>query len=383
MAGRAKGGRGDDQRAIDEEMMRRCLTLARRAEGRTAPNPIVGCVVLGRDGELLAEGWHRRPGTPHAEAAALAKIKRHAPGGTLYVNLEPCNHQGRTPPCAPAVLASEVSRVVIGAMDPIRGHGGGARLLARAGVEVVRGVLKAECEDANAPFFTWARAGRAHFVLKAAITLDGKIATVAGESKWITGEAARADVHVRRDHCDAVLVGIGTVLADDPQLTVRGVDGGRDPARVVLDSKLRTPATARLLPANAGSAAPARTIIVCASAPPAKRRKLEAAGAEIWVLPGEGGQVDLLALAKRLGGTGLLSVLVEGGGQVHASLLAADLADELRLYVAPVAVGGPAPSWLGGAGVRHLADAPRLRWVGPPERIGDDLVLRAAIRRPR
>jgi diaminohydroxyphosphoribosylaminopyrimidine deaminase/5-amino-6-(5-phosphoribosylamino)uracil reductase len=381
MAPRPRGARGDDQRAIDEEMMRRCLELARRAEGRTAPNPMVGCVVLGKDGQLIAEGWHRRPGTPHAEAAALAKIKRHAPGGTLYVNLEPCNHQGRTPPCAPAVLASEVGRVVIGAMDPIRGHGGGARVLSRGGVEVVRGVLKAECEDANAPFFTWARLGRAHVTLKAAITLDGKIATVAGESKWITGEAARADVHVRRDHCDAVLVGVGTVLADDPQLTVRGVDGGRDPVRVVLDSKLRTPVTARLLPANAAGAIPVRTIVACAAATPARRRKLEAAGAEIWELPGADGRVDLTVLARRLGSAGLLSVLVEGGGQVHASLLAADLADELRLYLAPVAVGGPAPSWLGGTGVRHLADAPRLRWLGAPQRIGDDLVLRAALRR--
>jgi diaminohydroxyphosphoribosylaminopyrimidine deaminase/5-amino-6-(5-phosphoribosylamino)uracil reductase len=374
---RAPTARDSDQAAVDAAMMGRCLELARRAEGRTAPNPIVGSVVVDAGGAVVAEGWHRRAGAAHAEIAALAKIRRHAPGGTLYVNLEPCNHHGRTPPCAPAVLASGVTRVVIGAMDPVAGHGGGARLLAKAGVEVVRGVLRAECEDANAPFITWARHRRAHFLLKAAITLDGKIATVAGESQWITGDEARVDVHRMRDRCDAVLVGVGTVLADDPQLTVRGIASGRDPVRVVVDSRLRTPASARLLPANADGA-PVRTILACASATPQRRRKLEAAGAEIWELPGADGRVDLAALARRLGGADLLAVLVEGGGEVHAGLLAAGLADQLRLYVAPVVVGGPAPSWLGGAGVRRLADAPRLRWLAAPERVGADLVLRAA-----
>jgi len=364
---------GARQREIDERHMRRCLELARRAEGRTAPNPIVGSVIVGRRGQVLAEGWHRKAGSAHGEAAALAKLGGRAAGATVYVNLEPCNHQGRTPPCAPAVLAAGVRRVVIGAMDPIRGHAGGARLLARAGVEVVRGVLRDECEAANAPFFTWARQGRAHLLLKAAVTLDGKIATVSGESQWITGEAARRDAHRLRDRRDAVLVGVGTVLADDPRLTVRGLRGGRDPARVVVDSRLRTPPTAQLLPA-AGS--PARTIVAFASAPPARRRALEAAGAELWQLPGPGGRVDLAALAARLGREGLLSVLVEGGGQIHASLLAAGLADELRLYVAPLAVGGPAASWLGGDGVATLAAAWRFRWLGAPEPVGDDLVLR-------
>ena len=368
--------RADAQREIDELYMRRCLALARRAEGRTSPNPIVGSVIVDRRGQVIAEGFHRGPGKAHGEAAALARVGGRATGATLYVNLEPCNHQGRTPPCAPAVLASGVRRVVIGAMDPIPGHAGGARLLARGGVEVVRGVLRDECEQANAPFFTWARQGRAHFLLKAAVTLDGKIATVGGESQWITGEAARADGHRLRDRRDAVLVGVGTVLADDPQLTVRALPRGRDPVRIVVDSGLRTPAKARVLPAR-GS--PARTIIAAAKAAPARRRRLEAAGAEVWELPAADGRVDLPALARRLAAEKLLSVLVEGGGQVHASLLAAGLADELRLYVAPLAVGGPAPSWLGGPGVRHLADAHRLRWLGAPERLGGDLVLRATL----
>jgi len=362
--------------------MRRCLELARRAEGRTAPNPIVGAVIVDRRGEVIAEGWHERAGMPHAEAVALAVVGGRAPGGTLYVNLEPCRHRRnrRTAPCAPAVLASGVRRVVIGALDPIRSHGGGARELARAGVEVVTGVLRAECEEANAPFFTWARSGRPRFLLKAAVTIDGKIATVGGESQWITGAPARRDGHRLRDVCDAVMVGVGTVLADDPRLTVRGIRGGRDPVRVVVDSRLRTPPAAKVLPA-AGS--PARTIIACARAAPARQRRLEAAGAEVWEAPAPDGRVDLVALARRLGAAGLLSVLVEGGGELHAGLLDAGLADEVRLYVAPLAVGGPARTWLGGPGVARLSDAWGFRWQGAPERIGDDLVLRLVPRSKR
>jgi diaminohydroxyphosphoribosylaminopyrimidine deaminase/5-amino-6-(5-phosphoribosylamino)uracil reductase len=292
------------------------------------------------------------------------------------VNLEPCDHRdGGRVPCSQRVLDAGLARVVIGAMDPIRAHTGGARRLARAGVEVVRGVLRAECEDANAPFFTWAREGRPWFLLKAAVTLDGKIATVAGESKWITSLAARQDGRALRDRCDAILVGAGTVLGDDPQLTARG-RGMRDPVRVVLDSALRTPPTARLLPAIGGS--DARTIIAAREpVSTAKARRLEAAGAEVWRLPADRGRVDLRALAARLGAEQITSVLVEGGGQIHAAFFEAALADEIRLYVAPIIVGGPAPSWVGGDGVAALASAPRLAWIGEPLRVGDDIVMRA------
>ena len=377
--------------AGDEAMMRRCLALARRAEGRTAPNPIVGCVIVDRRGRVLAEGHHRGPGTPHAEAAALAALGGRAPGATLYVSLEPCNHRdGGRAACAPAVRASGVARVVIGAMDPVPGHGGGARLLARAGVAVTRGVLGAACEDANAGFFTWARRGRPRFVLKAAVTLDGKLATVGGASRWITGELARADGRRVRERTGAILVGVGTVLADDPRLTAR-TPRGRDPVRIVVDSRLRTPPGARLLPATSGSRV--RTIIATtAAAPAARARRLEAAGAEVWRLPagrtrgGRGkaasraGRVDLAALAARLGAAGLTQVLVEGGAEIHAAMLAAGLADEVRLYVAPLVVGGPAPSWVGGAGVAALADAWRFELAAAPRRIGPDLMLRL---RPR
>ncbi len=334
-------------------MMARCLQLAERG-GRTSPNPRVGCVIVSARGKVLAEGWHRGPGTRHGEADALSKLGGRAKGATMYVNLEPCNHQGRTPPCAPAVIESGVARVVIGAMDPIPGHAGGARRIARAGIEVTRGVLVEACEELNRGFFKVARAGRPWFTLKAAITLDGRIATKRGESKWITGAEARAEVHALRAAHDAVLVGIGTVLADDPKLTVRDA-AGDDPRRVVLDSRLRTPVTAAVL---------GKTLIVGTDrAPAARRRRLERAGATVLQLPADRrGRVRLDALGPALAGAGICSVLVEGGGEVHAALLAAGLVDELVLHVAPAILGGRhgGPSWVGGDEVSRLSDAHRL-----------------------
>lgn len=352
--------------------MRRALELAEQYRGRTSPNPIVGCVIVDRAGNVIAEGAHRGPGTRHGEADALAKLGGKAPGGTLYVNLEPCTHQGRTPPCTPAVIASGVARVVIGSEDPFPGHGGGMRALRKAKIEVDR-VLVAESDAANRPFLTWAREQRAAFTLKAAITLDGKIATVGGESQWITGEAARADVHRMRDQHDAVLVGVDTAIADDPRLSAR-LPGGRDPVRVVVDSMLRTPPSSKLLPRQKGP----RTIIATTSrAPGARETALVEAGAEVWRFDARTRRVPLKPLAAELADQGILSVLVEGGGEVHASLLASGLADEVVLYIAPKLVGGPAPSWVGGKGIRKLADAYGLVFEGPPVQVGEDLKIRA------
>lgn len=357
--------------AVDAQHMARCLELAAQHRGRTSPNPIVGCVVLDRKGRVIAEGAHAGPGQRHGEIDALDKIAREAKGGTLYVNLEPCNHHGRTPPCAPVVRDSGVARVVVGMRDPIASHGGGIAVLEAAGIEVTVGVLEAACERANLPFVTWARHGRAAFTLKAAMTLDGKIATVTGASKWITGDAARADGHRLRDQHDAILVGIGTVLADDPQLTAR-LPGARDPLRVVLDTELRTPKTAKL--AKRG------TLVVCGPDASARRAKaLEQCGVEILRLPVR----DLGALATALAQRGVLSVLVEGGGEVHASFLAAGLADELVLYVAPKIVGGAAPSWVGGQGVGELADAHGFAIDETIARLGDDLRITGVASRPR
>ena len=356
-------------------MMARALELAERFVGRTAPNPIVGCVIVDPRGKVIAEAAHERAGSPHAERLALDQVKAgRAEGGTMYVTLEPCTHHGRTPPCAPAVIASGVARVVVGSADPIAAHAGGIEAVRAAGIAVDR-ALVAECDAANRPFFTLARLGRPLFTLKAAITLDGKIATVGGESKWITGEVARGDGHALRDRSDAVMVGIGTVIADNPRLTAR-VPHGRDPIRVVVDSALRTPHRSLLLPARAGGPSTRTIIATTAKASAKAERALVAAGAEVWRLSAtKDGRVHLGQLGRKLGAAGVMSVLVEGGGELHASLLAANLADELYLYVAPIIVGGAAPGWVGGHGVAKLAAAHGFAWASAPVQQGPDLRL--------
>ncbi len=356
--------------------MARALELAAKYRGRTAPNPIVGCVIVDARGKVLAEGAHKGPGTKHGEIDALAKLGNKAPGATLYVNLEPCTHHGRTPPCLPVVRDSGVARVVIGSEDPVPGHGGGIEALRRAGIAVSR-ALVAECDAANRAFLTWAVHKRPAFTLKAAITLDGKIATVKGHSKWITGDEARADVHRLRDTHDAVLVGVGTVLADDPWLTAR-LPRARDPIRIVLDSQLRTPPSAHLMPKHKGP----RTIIATTDdAPAAKERALVKAGAEVMRFKARAnGQVPLDRLVRELGEQGITSVLVEGGGEVHASFLSYGYVDEVVLYIAPKIVGGPAKSWVGGKGVATLQSAHGLVFSDEVTQLGSDLKI-TAVRR--
>jgi diaminohydroxyphosphoribosylaminopyrimidine deaminase/5-amino-6-(5-phosphoribosylamino)uracil reductase len=248
-------------------------------------------------------------------------------------------------------------------------------LLRGKGIKVTRALVE-ECDLANLPFMRWATARLPAFTLKAAVTLDGKIATVGGESKWITGEDARSHAHKLRDTHDAILVGIGTVLADDPRLSAR-LPGARDPVRIVVDSTLRTPPAAKLLPGHAGP----RTIIATTErAPAAPENALVRAGAEVWRLPAEQGRPSLAALATRLAEEGILSVLVEGGGQLHAALLASGIATDIQLFVAPLIVGGPAPTWVGGEGVASLASGFRLHFVGEPLRLGEDVLVRAVIR---
>jgi len=363
------------QQEVDRAHMARCLELAEVYRGRTSPNPIVGCVIVDRAGKVIAEGAHHGPGTDHAEIAALATLKgRKAPGATLYVNLEPCNHQGRTPPCAPVVRDSGVARVVVGVEDPIADHSGGILVLRRARIKVTVGVLAEACARANRAFLTWSTARRPAFTLKAAITLDGKIATVAGKSKWITGEAARADVMRLRDQHDAVMVGINTVLADDPWLSARRVHA-RNPIRIVIDSHLRTPPNAHLLPNKTGP----RTIIACnGDAPAAREAALVGHGAEVWrIATHRNGRLDLSKLARKLGSENILSVLAEGGGELHAYLLTHRLADELVLYIAPKVVGGPAKSWVGGKGLASLTAAHRFIFDSDPVDLAGDLRLTA------
>ncbi|HEY4244204.1 MAG TPA: bifunctional diaminohydroxyphosphoribosylaminopyrimidine deaminase/5-amino-6-(5-phosphoribosylamino)uracil reductase RibD [Kofleriaceae bacterium] len=309
----------------DARYMARCLELAAQFAGFTSPNPIVGCVIV-RDGQVLAEGAHERAGTAHAEIVALGKLA-DARGATLYVNLEPCNHHGRTPPCAPAIVRAGLARVVVGATDPIPGHGGGIGVLRAAGIDVTEGVLRAACERANLGFYAMARHGRPGVTLKAAVSLDGKIARAAGPRLMLTGPEASADVHLQRRAHDAILVGVETILADDPQLTCR-LAGGRDPVRVILDTHLRTPPTARALPALICTAVDAPDTIRCATT--------------------ADGRLDLADVLAKLAARGIQSVLVEGGARVHASFLRVQLVDQVLLYVAPL-LAGPGPAWSGDA----------------------------------
>ncbi len=361
---------------LDEEYMREALRLARNAAGRTSPNPLVGAVIV-RDGRIVAEGWHRRAGTPHAEVLALQMAGELAKGATLYVTLEPCVHHGRTGPCVEAIIGAGIRRVVAAIEDPnplVKGQG--FQQLREAGIEVTSGVLEAEARQLNEAFHKWISTRTPFVTLKMAMTLDGKIATAVGESQWITGEAARQRGHEMRDLSDAILVGIETVLADDPSLTTRLPEGGRNPVRIVLDSQARMPLTARML----GDGAAPVLVAVTEWAPEERLEKLRAAGAEI-VFCGDGTRVDLSILLKRLGEREICSLLVEGGGIVHFSFLQANLADKVCTFIAPQLIGGAkAPSVVSGEGFAHLNDGVRLRDV-TAEFVGEDICLTGYVRK--
>ncbi|HET9690528.1 MAG TPA: bifunctional diaminohydroxyphosphoribosylaminopyrimidine deaminase/5-amino-6-(5-phosphoribosylamino)uracil reductase RibD [Acidimicrobiales bacterium] len=322
---------------IEEAAMRRAVVLAARGLGATSPNPVVGCVVLDTGGRVTGEGWHQSAGGPHAEVAALAAAGAGARGGTAVVTLEPCAHTGRTPPCVDALLAAGVARVVYAVADPTARAGGGAARLAAAGVEVVADVGAGGAEAVNEAWLTRARTGRPHVHWKFAATLDGRSAAPDGTSRWISSPDSRAEVHDLRRRVDAVMVGVGTVLADDPSLTARGPDGvpsGRQPLRVVVDSVGRTPSDAAVRDA----AAPTWV----------------ATAADVGGDPA--GRVDLHRLLAVLADRGVVSVLLEGGPTLAGAMLAAGLVDRVTAYVAPALLGAGAAA-LGPAGVTTLADA--------------------------
>jgi len=356
--------------ADDSHRMRRALHLALRGLGWTSPNPMVGAVILKR-GRVIAEGWHRAVGGPHAEVWALQAAGEAATGATIYLNLEPCCHHGRTPPCTDTLIAARVGRVVTACRDPDpRVSGKGIARLRLAGIAVHVGLLQAEAQRLNEAYFKRVQTGLPFVTLKSAMSLDGKIATVTGESKWITGEKARAFGHRLRAQHDAVLTGIGTVLADDPELTVR-LAKGRTPLRVVADSGARTPPTARLLTADERPP----IIAVTRQAPAGRVGRLQKAGAAVWSLPGRHGRVDLPSLMQRLAATGANSVLVEAGGTLAAAALEAGLVDRVYLFLAPILIGGvEAPTPLQGRGARRLADARRLSSVRM-RRLGEDMLI--------
>ncbi len=356
--------------------MKRALKLAARGEGRTSPNPMVGAVIVA-GGKLVGEGYHKEYGGPHAEVWALEAAGKRSRGATAYVTLEPCSHYGKTPPCAMALIEAGVARVVAAVVDPNpKVSGRGLQLLREAGIGVEVGVMEAEARRLNAAYFKYVTTGLPLLSLKAAMSLDGKIATVSGESQWITGERARKEAHRLRAVHDAVLVGVGTVLADEPRLTVRKVRG-RNPLRVVVDSEARTPPESALLTADE------RTPIIAVTerAPKDRVKALERAGAEVWVGPAFDGKVDLRTLMKRLAEKQVQSVLVEGGGTVAAAALAAGLVDRVYFFIAPLIIGGErARTPVEGEGIGRLAEAWRLEGV-KVRRVGEDLLISGEIAR--
>ncbi|MBI2889258.1 MAG: bifunctional diaminohydroxyphosphoribosylaminopyrimidine deaminase/5-amino-6-(5-phosphoribosylamino)uracil reductase RibD [Nitrospirae bacterium] len=346
--------------------MRRAIRLARRGDPTASPNPLVGAVVVAA-GRAVGEGFHRRPGEPHAEKAALAHAGPRSRGATLYVTLEPCRVWGRTEPCVDAIRRSGIRRVVTGALDPHPdARGRGITALRRTGIRVDQGVLEAECRALNVDYETRVKRGRPYVILKLAATMDGKIATASGASRWITGPAARAWVHHLRSGVDAILVGSGTVMRDDPLLTPRHTRLRRWPLRIVADTRLRTSPSARVYT----SGPPGRAVLATGDTPPARHRPFLARDVLVWPAPTRDGHVDLARLLQRLGRTGVGRVLLEGGSRLAGSALAQNLVDRLFVFYAPIVVGGEGVPMIAGPGTRKIKDALRVgrrkaHFIGP------------------
>ncbi|MBU0761859.1 MAG: bifunctional diaminohydroxyphosphoribosylaminopyrimidine deaminase/5-amino-6-(5-phosphoribosylamino)uracil reductase RibD [Candidatus Altiarchaeota archaeon] len=344
----------------DEEYMRRALNIS--LQGNPSPNPYVGAVVV-REGEIISEGYHKKAGMPHAETEALDKVD--AMGATLYVTLEPCSHHGRTPPCTDKIIKSGIKKVVYGVDDPTE-KVKGREALEAAGIEVVSGVLESECRRVNEVFFKYSTTGLPYVVLKAALTLDGQIATASGDSRWITCEKSREEVHRLRSRYDALLVGVNTVLRDDPMLTSR-ISGGRNPLRVVLDSTLRTPSDSRVLSDR-------NVLIATTKNHPVEKKKILVGKVEIMVFDSE--RVDLDELLKKLGKKGVTSVMVEGGSEVFTSFLAQNLVDKFHLFIAPKIMGGLNKPAFTGEGINSMKEVFNVEFTSV-ERIGCDIMVEA------
>ena len=360
-----------------ERYMRMALRLAARARGQTDPNPMVGAVVV-RSGRIVGHGYHRKAGQPHAEVFALQEAGVAAQGATLYVSLEPCAHTGRTPPCTEAIRKAGIRNVIAAMIDPnplTRGRG--LKWLKARGIGTSVGLLEPEARSLNQGFITRMQAGRPFVTIKAAQSLDGKIATASGESRWITGPAARQWVHRLRAESDAILVGVETVLKDDPRLTVRSMHSRSAPVKIILDSSLRTPPASRLF--SSGSP----VWIAATSAASAQReRLLRRAGAEILRLPDRAGRVDLGALLKELARREISRLLIEGGGEVIASALQAKAVDRVIWMVAPKIIGGrDSVPVVGGKGVASLKKAILLENVAV-QHVGSDLLITGDVRFP-
>ena len=355
------------------DFMERALSLARLAIGSTSPNPAVGAVIA-RDGVIIGEGYTQPPGSAHAEVVALEQAGERSRGATMYVTLEPCCHFGRTPPCARAIIEGGIAEVHIATLDPnplVSGRG--KAVLDDAGIKTRLGEREEEARGLNEAYIKFITTGVPFVTVKFAVSLDGKIATATGDSKWISGEESREYVHRLRRAADAIMVGVNTILADDPMLTARdGLEGGKrkNPIRVIVDSKARTPPTARVLKE------PGVTIVaITAIAPSVQEKRLREAGAEVLELPLRAGLVDLEELLAELGRREITSVLVEGGGTLLGSFFDQGLVDKVVAFIAPVIIGGTeARLAVGGGGAQRIAQALRLSRVRV-ERVGDDVMI--------
>jgi len=368
------------QEIIDRQMMRRALALAARGTGLTAPNPMVGCVIANGEA-IIGEGWHRGrgwhpiKGLLHAEVEALKQAGTQARGATAYVTLEPCNHQGTTPPCADALINAGVARVMIAMPDPNPVAANGAATLRAAGIHVETGLLCDEAHRLNRAWLHTLEHGKPFVFAKYAASLDGKIATRTGDSQWITGEAARRRAHDLRQEADAIIVGVGTIIADNPALTVRYRQDAANPLRVILDSQARVSPMAKVFHGEGDA-----LLVVTDGAPRERVAALKNAGVDVLVLPGDDkARVDLNFLLRSLHERGLVSVMVEGGAEVLGSFFDAGLIDEVWVFLAPIIIGGGANPF-GGLGAQTLAEAMHLDNIAM-ESLGDDFLIRGQIKK--
>ncbi|MCI8609198.1 MAG: bifunctional diaminohydroxyphosphoribosylaminopyrimidine deaminase/5-amino-6-(5-phosphoribosylamino)uracil reductase RibD [Firmicutes bacterium] len=358
----------------DQSYMQAAIDLAQNGMGQVNPNPLVGAVIV-KNGNIIGKGWHQAYGGLHAERNALAACTENPAGSTIYVTLEPCCHWGKTPPCTDAIIESGITRVVVGSDDPnplVAGKG--FQILREHGIEVIPHVLKKQCDDLNAVFFHYIRTKTPYVVMKYAMTMDGKIAAYTGQSQWITGEIAREKVHKDRNRYSAIMVGIGTVLKDDPLLTCR-IPGGRNPVRIICDSHLRTPMTAKIV----STAKDVKTILATCVQETVLHRPYEEAGCQVWTLPGRSGHVDLKMLMEKLGHEGIDSILLEGGGNLNWSALQCGIVQKVQAYIAPKLLGGEtAKSPIGGIGAAcpdlgiHLS-TPKVQLLG------EDILLESEV----
>ena len=358
----------------DEKYMSLALRLAERGRGQVSPNPMVGAVIV-RKGRIVGKGYHAQAGLPHAEVAALKEAGKKANGSTLYVNLEPCPHFGKTPPCTEEIIRSGIEKVVIAIKDPNPlNFGKGISRLKSAGVEIATGVLGNKAKRLNEAFGKFIARGEPFVVMKIAASLDGKIATGTGESKWITGEESRRYVQKLRREADAILVGINTVLKDDPRLTVRNEgrkrEGWRQPLRIVVDSRARIPLRAKMLKGSS------RTIVATTRhANKSRVRALENKGAKVLIVGSKKGEVNLVKLMKELGRLGIVNLLIEGGGEINASAFAARLVDKAMFFLAPRIIGGrEAPTPVEGKGIKKISQAIPLHSL-TLRKVGEDLMI--------